>query len=46
MLEDIEEVTWKWIIATFQMKDGEAYKIMIFNKGRFQKCYEKYNVNE
>ena len=45
-LQDIEKVTWKWIIATFQLKKGEAYKIMIFNKGHFQKCYEEYCRNE
>mgnify|MGYP003289486985 CR=1 FL=1 len=44
--KDIAKITWKWIIATFRLKDGEAYKIMIFNKGRFQKCYEEYCGNE
>ena len=43
-LENIEKVTWKWIIvpiATFFMKDGEVYKMIIFNKGRFQKYYQE-----
>lgn len=48
-LKDVEEVTWKWIIvpvATFQMKNGEAYKMIIFNKGRFQKYYQEYSGNQ
>ena len=48
-LENIEKVTWKWIIvpiATFFMKDGEVYKMIIFNKGRFQKYYQEYSGNE
>lgn len=48
-LEDIEKVTWKWIlvpIATFHMKNEETYKMIIFNKERFQKCYEEYSGHE
>lgn len=48
-LENIEKVTWKWIIvpiATFFMKDGEVYQMIIFNKGRFQKYYQEYSGNE
>ena len=44
-LEEIAEVTWKWIVfpvATFHMKNGEAYKMIIFNKARFCKWYEEY----
>ena len=44
-LEEIAEVTWKWIVfpvATFHMKNGEAYKMIIFNKVRFCKWYEEY----
>ena len=44
-LEEIEEIAWKWIVfpvATFYMKNGEAYKMIIFNKARFCKWYEEY----
>ena len=47
--KDIAKITWKWIIvpiATFFMKDGEVYKMIIFNKGRFQKYYQEYSGNE
>ena len=41
-LNEIRELTWKWIIfpiATFHMISGENYKIIIFNKRRFKKYY-------
>ena len=41
-LNEISELTWKWIvfpIATFRMTSGEQYKFIIFNKRRFNKCY-------
>ena len=47
-LKQIEDVTWKWIVfpvATFRMKNGEAYKMIIFNKVRFCKWYEEYREN-
>ena len=47
--KDITKITWKWIIvpvATFFMKDGEVYKMIVFNKGRFQKYYQEYSGNE
>ena len=34
-LNEIKEVTWKGIIATFHMNNNVDYKIMIFNKNRF-----------
>jgi hypothetical protein len=43
-LSEIKEITWKWIVfpvATFHMKNGEEYKMIIFNKGRFEKCYQE-----
>lgn len=43
-LSEIEEITWKWIIfpvATFHMKNGEEYKMIIFNKVRFNKHYRE-----
>ncbi len=47
-MKDIKDITWKWIvfpIATFHMSSGEEYKIMIYNKNRFVKCYYEYNFN-
>lgn len=47
-LKEIRKITWKWIffpVATFYMKNGEKYKIIIFNKRRFDKYYQKYNDN-
>lgn len=43
-LEEIEEVIWKWIVfpvVTFRMKNGEMYKMIIFNKVRFCKWYRE-----
>lgn len=43
-LNEIERITWKWTIfpvATFHMKNGESYKIIIFNKWRFCKFYQQ-----
>lgn len=45
---EIEGITWKWIIfpvATFHMKTGAQYTIIIFNKWRFEKYYHKYHKN-
>jgi hypothetical protein len=42
-LDQISELTWKWIvfpIATFHLKNGEKYKILIFNKLRFEKWFK------
>jgi len=44
-LDEIEGVTWKLRIfpqATFHMKNGEEYKLIIFNKRRFDKCLREY----
>ncbi len=41
---DILSVSWKWVIfpkATFEMKNGEKYSFLIFNKWGFMKFYEK-----
>ena len=41
-LDEIEELTWKWIVfpvATFWMKNGLEHKFIIFNKQRFNKYY-------
>ena len=45
-MRKIREISWKWIlfpIATVQMKNGETYKFMIFNKPRFEKWYNEYS---
>ncbi len=44
-LKEIENLTWKRIIfpvATFRMKDGEQYKIIIFNQKRFNCLFQSY----
>lgn len=41
--EDIVSVSWKWVVfpvATFEMKNGEKFRFLIFNKWRFRKVYE------
>lgn len=43
-IDEIGEVEWKWIIfptATFNMKSGEKYTFIIFNKKRFIKYYSE-----
>ena len=43
-LNQISELTWKWIIfpvAIFKMKNGENYKFIIFNKKRFNKHFDE-----
>ena len=46
-LDEIAELTWKCVvfpIATFHMKNGEKYRILIFNKYRFKKWFQKYRT--
>ena len=48
-LDEIRELTWKWIVfpvATFNMTTGEKYKVIIFNKRRFQKYYNEIKSNK
>ena len=43
--KEISELTWKRIvfpIATFHMKNGQKYSILMFNKSHFEKCYQEY----
>ena len=43
-LDEIAELTWKWIVfpvAIFRMKNGTEYKFIIFNKSRFNKYYHQ-----
>ena len=45
-LQEIKEISWKWIIfpvATVDMKNGERYKFIIFNKSRFEKWFQEYS---
>ena len=47
-LSEIEEISWKWIVfsvATVSLKNGERYKFIIFNKPRFEKCFQEYRPN-
>ena len=44
-LNDIQTLTWKWIlfpVAAFRMNSGEEYRMIIFNKPRFNKYYHAY----
>lgn len=44
-LGEINEITWKWVVfpvATFHMKTGERYRMILFNKWRFEKWYKQY----
>ena len=45
-LNEIQTITWQnmvFPIATFHMKNGEALKIMIFNKAGFNQYYQEYS---
>lgn len=47
-LNEIKGISWKWIVfpvATFHMKNDECYKIIIFNKWRFNRYFQKYSEN-
>ena len=42
--KDIISLTWKWIVfpmAAFEMRNGETYRFLIFNKNRFMKIYSQ-----
>ena len=46
-LDEIREISWKWIIfpiATLHMSSGEEYKLIIFNKKRFNKYYSEVKM--
>ena len=43
-LNEICAIDWKWIIfpiANVKMKSGKQYRLIIFNKGRFEKHFNK-----
>ena len=45
-LQEIKEISCKWMIfpiATVDMKNGELYKFIIFNKSRFEKWFQEYS---
>ena len=48
-MQEIKEISWKWIvfpIATVNMKNGELYKFIIFNKSRFAKWFQRvFSIN-
>jgi len=47
-MQEIIKISWKWIffpIATVNMKNGEHYKFIIFNKPRFEKWFQEYCSN-
>ena len=49
LLQEIKEISWKWIVfslATVNMKNGEKYKFIIFNKPRFEKWFQEYCPRE
>ena len=44
--KEIREITWKRIVfpvATFHMKNGEEYTLLIFNKSRFIRYYQEFS---
>ena len=43
-INEIHALTWKRIIfpiATLHMANGEQYQFLLFNKNRFEKCYNE-----
>ncbi len=47
-INEISELTWKWIIfpvASFRMKSGIKHKFIIFNKRRFKRYYSEVKNN-
>ena len=45
-IKEIQKIEWKRIvfpIATVNMKNGEAYKFIIFNRRRFQRLFDEYS---
>ena len=45
-MQEIRDISWKWIvfpIATVNMKNGDIYKFIIFNKSRFEKWFQEYS---
>ena len=45
-IQDIQELTWQRIIfpiATFQTKNGERFRFLIFNKASFCRYFQEFH---
>ena len=45
-LEEITEISWKRILfplVTVNLKNGEAYQFLMFNKARFEAAFREYH---
>jgi hypothetical protein len=45
-LQNINKISWKWVvfpILTVEMKGGETYKFIMFNKNKFEECFNDYS---
>ena len=40
-LEEIQQITWNWILATVTLTSGAQYRFLIFNKPGFEECYQQ-----
>lgn len=40
-LRQIRDITWKWILATFTMENGQQYRFLIFSKKGFGTFYQQ-----
>lgn len=40
-LNEIRQITWNWILATVTLTSGTQYRLLIFNKSGFEKCYRQ-----
>ena len=45
-MQEIEEISWKWIVfptTTVRMTSGKLYTFIIFNQSRFKKWLHEYS---
>ena len=45
-LQDVKQISWKWVvfpILTVEMKGGETYQFIMFNKNKFEECFNDYS---
>lgn len=45
-LQQIQAISWKhrlFPLATVTMENAQSYTFLIFNRARFEKCFEEYN---
>ena len=40
-LRQIRDITWKWILATFTMENGQQDRFLIFNKKGYGTFYQQ-----